>query len=319
MTHQLLLHRKTHPAGEAGQTSDLELQLASPEVAPQTEYVLEGTIQAGPGWDVLGGGSLMIHAPASHSAYEVFFDAQGNFRQLVELCADRDNSLYLTVCDPAGQGIATVAFTVRHGTPQADQRADAAPPAGPTVIEEEPTELKPDWPEFARLVKDCLIHAGEVADNTGRNRQELFEQIYAQERYAEGAIQENNPRLYRECFTNLMRFADYLEQLHQEYLAQVHGAYHPPTRDDVLRGLKRLERELVFLHSRLRPGAHAASLTRLGVMRQELPALGRRVERDLAGAVADIRRLFRELEQINTGVSRPAAPTDAAGPLAGPG
>jgi hypothetical protein len=71
----------------------------------------------------------------------------------------------------------------------------------------------PDWRQFSQLVKHCLILAGKVADASGRDRGELFEQVYAQESYAEQAHRGNDPALYRECVENMLTFLRYLEGL----------------------------------------------------------------------------------------------------------
>src|SRR5207247_186503 len=78
--------------------------------------------------------------------------------------------------------------------------------------------LDPPWPRFAQLVRRCLELAGEVTERTGRDRQELTEHVHAQERYAEVAYEEQNQRLYRECWDNLEKYAGYLEQLAREAL-----------------------------------------------------------------------------------------------------
>ena len=56
------------------------------------------------------------------------------------------------------------------------------------------------------------------AEATGRDRQELFEHVQAQERYAEQAYEEHNQPLYRECRENLEKYAGYLEQLLRDTL-----------------------------------------------------------------------------------------------------
>src|SRR5262249_37100786 len=66
--------------------------------------------------------------------------------------------------------------------------------------------LDPPWPRFAQLVQYCLTLAAEVADKTGRDREELCEHIRAQERYAEQAYEEHNQALYRECNDNLEKY-----------------------------------------------------------------------------------------------------------------
>src|SRR5262249_29736037 len=82
--------------------------------------------------------------------------------------------------------------------------------------------LDPPWARFAQLVKHCLHRAAEVGDRTGRDRQELFEQVYAQERYAEQAYEEKNQTLYRECFDSLDQLAGYLDRLLTNALPRGH-------------------------------------------------------------------------------------------------
>jgi hypothetical protein len=94
-------------------------------------------------------------------------------------------------------------------------------PASVPVAADAP--LQPAWPAFARLVKHCLILAGDVANQTGRDRAELFEEVYAQERYGEQAYQEKNRARYQECVENLGNFLYYLEQLAR----QSPGYSHP--------------------------------------------------------------------------------------------
>src|SRR5262249_39575979 len=72
--------------------------------------------------------------------------------------------------------------------------------------------LDPPWPRFAQMVRHCLDTAAEVAGRTGRDREELFEHVRTQERYAEQAHEEGNQALYRECWLNLQKYAGYLDQ-----------------------------------------------------------------------------------------------------------
>jgi hypothetical protein len=106
--------------------------------------------------------------------------------------------------------------------------------------------------------------------------------------------------------------------LQQEYLALVQGAYRQPNRDDVLRAVKRLEREGVFLQARLRP-VHVELSARLEALRRSLPALARRADRDVAGAVAEVGKAFQELEDIHARLGgRVRHPEDTTGLLAAP-
>src|SRR5262249_13514171 len=73
--------------------------------------------------------------------------------------------------------------------------------------------LEPPWQRFAQMVKHCLDLCAQVADRTGRDRDELFQHVHAQERYAEQAHEEHNQTLYRECWENLEKYSGYLAQL----------------------------------------------------------------------------------------------------------
>jgi hypothetical protein len=153
---------------------------------------------------------LLVRALASGLVEEAFLDEQGGFGVKLELLPETDNHFHLTLCDPSGQEWASVTMTVRHGTP-APSPGDRAP--SPTA-----RALEPAWPGFAQRVKECLCLAGKVGDVTGRSPQEWFEQVYAQERYAEQAFAASDQVLYGECFENLGKLADYLRQLCRHHL-----------------------------------------------------------------------------------------------------
>ncbi len=91
--------------------------------------------------------------------------------------------------------------------------------------------LDPPWPRFAQLVQHCLSLAAEVADKTGRDRDELCEHIHAQERYAEQAHEEHNQALYRECNDNLEKYAGYLTQLLRDTLPRPSRPSRPPEEE----------------------------------------------------------------------------------------
>jgi molecular chaperone DnaK len=90
--------------------------------------------------------------------------------------------------------------------------------------------LDPPWPRFAQLVRRCLDLASEAANATGRDRDELFEHVHAQERYAEQAYEEHNQALYRECRDNLDKYAGYLEQILRDTLPRPLSALQGPPR-----------------------------------------------------------------------------------------
>src|SRR5262249_26874630 len=113
--------------------------------------------------------------------------------------------------------------------------------------------LTPPWPRFAQLVRQCLLQAGEVAGVCGRPPQEFFEQVYAQERYAERAYQERDQKLYGECFSNLSQFAGYLGQLKRDHLSGVAAAPAGATTEEtVFAEVDALRRTLARLRDKVR-------------------------------------------------------------------
>src|SRR5262249_2094420 len=99
--------------------------------------------------------------------------------------------------------------------------------------------LDPPWTRFEQLVRQCLDLAAEVAAKTGRDRDELFEHVQAQERYAEQAYEEHNQALYRECRENLEKYAGYLEQLLRDSLPRPTTRPQRPPEDEAREDLER--------------------------------------------------------------------------------
>jgi hypothetical protein len=185
---------------------DLELRVTSPAQGAGAAYRLAGAVRGGAAAALAAGGSVLVLAPASGLAEEAFLDPDGTFVVDLDLAADAENAFRLTVYDPWGREVAGATVTVRG---PATERPQETAPAG---------DLEPPWPQFARRVKECLYLAGKVGDATGRPPQELFEQVYAQERYAEEAHAARDAARYSECFANLGELARYLEQLCREHL-----------------------------------------------------------------------------------------------------
>jgi hypothetical protein len=186
-----------------GEPDGLELLVSSPAGATAISYRLTGAVRGGAAGPLADGGSLLVRVPASGLVEEVYLDEHGHFALDVELRPDDDNHFHIILCDPWGRELESVTTSVRHGTNA--QHACAGGHSPPT--------LEPAWPRFAQRVKECLYLAGKVGDASGRSPQELFEQVYAQERYAEKAFAANDGTLYSECFENLGKLADYLGQL----------------------------------------------------------------------------------------------------------
>jgi hypothetical protein len=188
---------------------DVELHLTSPAVSPSAGYRLTGVVRGAGAGRLADGGSVLVFAVADGLAEEVFLDTEAGFAVDLTLAPGADNHFRLTVYDSFGREAAGATLTVRHGDPGEGQQAASPVAAG---------ALEPPWPQFARRVKECLYLAGKVGDATGRSPQELFEQVYAQERYAEEAHTAQDAGRYRECFDNLGELARYLERLCRDRL-----------------------------------------------------------------------------------------------------
>jgi hypothetical protein len=200
----------------------LELHITSPVTVPGTAYRLTGAVRGVDSQSKienqeskidLRGFSIRIESPATGLVDEAFLDERGTFSQELELAANDDTVFHLTVYDAAERALARTPFRVTHQPPgswRGPELADAQPGQPETACA---LALEPPWTRFAKLVKHCLFQAGSVADRTGRARDELFEQVYSQERYAERAYAEKNQALYRECYENLGKLAGYLDQL----------------------------------------------------------------------------------------------------------
>jgi molecular chaperone DnaK len=177
--------------------------------------------------------------------------------------------------------------------------------------------LDPPWPRFAQLVKQCLHQGAEVADKTGWVREELFEQVYTQERYAEQAFEEKNQTLYRECFENLRKYAGYLDQLLEEKLPQVGRVRMMSPADEARQEADLFRRflETVTAQARMR-GRGDLQESLAGLARQGY-TLSERVRSDPVGAVREARRLATEVAKVEEELLRPERWAAGSGLLEG--
>jgi len=193
--------------------ADLELHMGSVAFALESGHrccSIPGEVRGPALGALVPGGSVPVVAPANGFADEVFLDAQGRFTLETEVPGSGAASLLLTVYDPHGREVAGATLAIGP--------ADTAAPAESLAPVNVVHDLEPAWPRFARRVRECLILAGKLAEVSGRPPEEIFEQVYAQERYAERAFAAKDQALYRECFDNLGELVRYLEQLCRAYL-----------------------------------------------------------------------------------------------------
>jgi hypothetical protein len=175
-------------------------------------------------------------------------------------------------------------------------------------------ELAPPWPRFTQLVRHCLDLAVEVANRTGRDRDELFQHIRAQERYAEQAYEEHNQTLYRECWDNLGKYAGYLAQLLQDLLPRP----APPPRSPEEEARDEVERFRVLLSSvwkEVRKHRRLDLEPRLAELARQAAGFTQRLKTEPIAVLRDARRLGVEVEKIQAALEQP--PGDASGLLEG--
>jgi hypothetical protein len=256
-------------------------------------YLLIGTV-TGPGLAEFQGGSARVRSLTTGLAVEAYLDANGSFTAAVELTADEDNGLEIDLCDPAGREVARVRTVVRH---RSVDRPFAEQPAIPPPAETQ-SVLDPPWPRFAKLVRDCLDRAATVADRTGRNRQELFEHVYTQERYAEQAHADNNAALYGECWQNLEQYAAYLEQLLEDALPRPPRVPSLPPEEQARADLERFRSYLAEVWKKVRGQGRADLDARLVVVARQAQGLNARARAEPLAVPNEVRRLAAEIEKV---------------------
>jgi molecular chaperone DnaK len=180
--------------------------------------------------------------------------------------------------------------------------------------------LEPPWPRFAQLVRHCLGIAVSVAKSTDRDREELFEYVHAQERYAEKAYDEHNQALYRECRENLEKYAGYLDGLLRDALPQVGGSRNEKSPEEEARdGFDRFRAFLTSVWKRVRAKQRADLDARLKELARQADGLSRRLRSDPVGVIRDVRRLGTEVAKIEESLEgkHAAASGDDTGLLEG--
>ncbi len=294
---------------------EMQLHLTSAPNTRDALYELTGTIgfvasggapaPHADGEAQLGGFSVRVRPLAAGLVEEAFVDERGNFSLVAELEAESDNALELTVCDDAGVELARAVTTVRHRSlpcvPEAQPRparaGEPSRPAGP----ESPGALgplDPPWPEFSRLVRRCLDLAAEVADRTGREREELFEHVWTQERYAESAYAAANGALYRECRENLDQFAAYLDSLLRDALPRPVARPTLVPEDEARDLLERFRTYLAAVWKNARAKGRAELEARLRSVAGQAAGLSGRLKADARGVLREVRRLGSDVARV---------------------
>ncbi len=174
--------------------------------------------------------------------------------------------------------------------------------------------LDPPWPRFAQLVQKCLDLAAQVADATGRKREELFEHIHSQERYAEQAYEEHNPLLYRECHENLEKYVGYLEQLLRDTLPRPPVRPSLPPEEEAKADVDRFRSFLASVWKQVRTAGRKDLEEQLTGIADRAKGLSQRVKTEPHDVMRDAHRLGTEVAKIEDRLKnkgRPAAGDDA--------
>jgi molecular chaperone DnaK len=179
--------------------------------------------------------------------------------------------------------------------------------------------LEPPWSRFTQLLRHCLDLAARVADATGRGREELFEHIYAQERYAEQAYEEQNLPLYRECFENLGKYAGYLDQILNDALPRPDRGPSLSADEEARHALEQFRGYLAEVWKKVRAAGRAELEKRLSQVAEQGRGLSQRAKSDAPGAIRESRRLVAEVRKVEDLLEgrRPAGTDEDAGLLEG--
>jgi molecular chaperone DnaK len=177
--------------------------------------------------------------------------------------------------------------------------------------------LEPPWPRFAQQVRSCLDLAAEVADTTRRQREELFEYVHAQERYAQQAYEEHNQGLYRECCDNLQKYAVYLRTLLEDALPRPPAGPTLPPEEEARQNVERFRSYLSTVWKKVRAAQRDDLHSRLTEIAGQAGGLSQRVKGDPHAVLREVRRLGTEVHKVEEQLERQSPVGDDAGLLEG--
>jgi hypothetical protein len=166
---------------------------------------------------------------------------------------------------------------------------------------------------LTQLVKRCLYEAANVADRTGRDREQLFAPIYAQEQTAEQAHAEKNAAVWRCCFDQLRALAADLMRLQDDLspLARRH-ADQAPSIHDVQDALHDLQVYLQAVLAAAQLKKRQDFVAQLLQADQQRGAVADRAKRDVPGAMREVRRLLGEVGRMEQELSSGWSPATLA-------
>lgn len=280
-------------------TGSMELEWTGNIGEAPNSFVLRGKVRQENGQALPQGFSIRLRSLTADVAEEVFLQPDGSF-QLQWGLPEQKTTLELTVCDDFGREVARVFLSGSEG-------ADLA--AAVDGLEGDPV-----WPVFQRLARRCLDLSVEVARKTGRERDDLFAHVHAQEKYAERACASRDQASFLECRENLERYEGYLQQLlaDSDQRAPL-GPRKPPRfgpereangsrprekEDSARQRLDDFRGALAEIWKRARESRRADLEHRLKELAGQAAGLSQRVKVDPVGAEEELDRLKRLLSEI---------------------
>jgi hypothetical protein len=173
----------------------------------------------------------------------------------------------------------------------------------------------PPRQRLTQLVKRCLYEAANVADRTGRDREQLFAPIYGQEQTAEQAHAEKNASVYRECFDQLRALAADLLRLQNDLSPMARrDTDRAPTVHDVQDALRDLQAYVQAVLPAAQLKGRQDYADRLQEFERQRDAVADRGRRDAPGALREARRLLGEVgrmeQELSSGLSPATLPLE---------
>lgn len=285
-------------------TSSMELEWSGSAGEAPFGFAVRGMVRQESGQAMPQGFSVRLRSLAADLAEEVFLQPDGSFQLDWGLSQEKEATLELTVCDDVGREIARVFLSGVDG-------ADLPTPQDGSACD-------PAWPQFQRLARRCLDLAVEVARKTGRERDDLFAHVHAQEKYAERACASRDQVSFQECRENLERYEGYLRQLlaDSDQRAPLGPGKPPrfgpegkaPGKKPMAKGVEEIDgarqrlddfrAALADVWKKARETHRADLEHRLKELAGQAGGLSQRVKVDPVGAEEDLNRLTRLLSEI---------------------
>ncbi len=263
----------------------------------------------------LQGVSVRIRSLITGLVEEAFVDPDGAFAHPIELETEQDNTLEWSVWDADGRECLRIVTAVEHRSTGQFVGTEVQPAQlGVKPQGMEPSRgsaLDPPWTRFTQLVRQCLDLAAELSDRTGRDREELFQHVHAQDRYAEQAFAEHNQALYRECWDNLANYAGYLARLLQESLPRPVAVPFRPPEEEARAEIEHFRGLLSSVWKQVRGAGRSDLEPRLAELARSATGFSTRLKTEPVAVLRDARRLSAEIEKIRERIDQRRPETDA--------